>query len=918
MARRLRPPRIARRLLEQAVPEALARDGLLGDLHELYVQRRRKRGRLRADLWYWREACSAALSYRIAARAGGGIPKGAALRFDGRERWMRDMWRQIGVEARQSVRRLLRSPGFTAAATLPLAIGLGAAATIFTLVHDVVLAPLPYPEPDRLVVIRTTLPGYEVDGRVPQTGVFMGQYLHYRERSALAAELGGYWTFDGTLTGDEAAEYLTLGGATAGLWRALGVRPADGRLIREDDPWPGEGGQGATLLSHGFWTTHYGNTSVVGRTLRTGGMPYHVVGVLPASLPLAPARPAMWNAIPDALARANPQWTMPALVARLRPGATAEALERELAALTTELPERYPDNATIRNTVDRGRMTPEIVSLRDWVLGGIGRSVWLLFASVLLLLVVALANVAGLSLVRADNARRELAVRLALGSGRRGLALRMVLESVVLVGVAAALALALARIAVAALARTVPVDVPGMDVVAVGGAEVGFVVGLAFVCGTVLALVQLFHGWRSLVRGLHDGGRGAAAGSTRLRLRHAFVSVQIGLALILSIGAGLIVRSAWSLAHTQPGFPVQGLLTFRVPFPFGEVQAANAIGTTATPFYDELTRRLAALPGVEAAGWGSCAPLSRLCDSAGFAVRRPEDQEGSEAPAVSAVQVSPGFRSALGIRLIEGRDLTADDQRDRSNRVLVSASLAGRLWPGQSPLERTFTPVAFGQAAQPTPFTVAGVVADVRFDNLRRDAGSLVYLPVLTADQASDVTLATFVLRTSLPPLSLLAAVRRTVAEIRPDIPVAFAETMEESVAHETASIRFSSLLVLLAAGVTLLLSVLGVYGVLAYVVGLRRPEFGIRLAMGASGAQLHRMVLAQGMVTAGVGVVLGLVGAAGASRLVRSLLFGVAPVDPATYALAAAILLIAAAGATVAPARRAARVPPADALRGS
>jgi predicted permease len=831
---------------------------------------------------------------------------------------MSNTWMQIGYELRQSARRLVRSPGYTAAATLPLAIGLGAAAAIFTLVHDVVLAPLPYPDAGRLVVIRSTLPGYEVDGRLPRVGVFMGQYLHYRERSALVAELGGYWTFDGTLSGEQGAEYLQLGGATAGLWRALGVQPQEGRLIQEDDPWPGEGGQGATLLSHGFRISHYGDAPVVGRTLTTASMPYHVLGVLPASLPLGPTRPAMWNAIPDAMARANPQWTLSALVARLRPGVTSDALERELAALTGELPERYPDNTTIRNTVERGRMTPEVLSLRDWVLNGIGRTVWLLFMSVLLLLLVALTNVAGLSLVRADNARREFAVRLALGSGRRGLALCVLGETVLVIGVAAIVALALARVGVAAMNSSVPIEFPRIQAVAVGGAEVVFVLGLALLCATVLAVAQLYHGRHNLLSALRDAGRGAAAGSTRLRLRHAFVSFQIALAVVLSIGAGLIVRSAWSLGRTDPGFPVENLLTFRVPFPFGEVQAAGATGSTATIFYDELTRRLEALPGVEAAGWGSCAPLSNLCDSGGFALRRAEDAGDSEAPAVSAVQASPGFRAALGIRLLEGRDLTADDHLGRTNRVLVSESLARRLWPGEDPLERTFIPVAFGEATDPPPFTVAGVVTDIRFDNLRRDAGSLVYLPVLTVDQANDLTLATFVLRTSVPPLSLLDAVRRTVSELRPDIPVAFAETMDASLAQEMAAIRFSSLLVLLAAAATLILSVLGVYGVLAYVVGLRRPEFGVRLAMGANGAQLRRMVLVQGMITAGLGVVAGLAGAAGASRLLHSLLFGVAPIDTVTYVLAAAVLLVAAAGATYLPARRAARVPPAEALRGS
>jgi len=909
-------PRAPRRLLEWAIARGTARDGLVGDLHELYLKRRRERGRLSADLWYWREACSAALRYRLARNVGRDIPYGGTRGIHGKEGGMNRT--QIGSELRQSARRLLRDPGFTAAALLPLAIGLAAAATVFTLVHDVVLAPLPYPESDRLVVIRSTLPGYEIDGRVPEIGVVMGQYLHYRERSRSLDELGGYWTFDATLSGDEGAEYVPLGGATPGLWRVLGIRPVEGRLFREDDPAPITGGQGVTLLGHGFWAARYGDASALGRTMTMQGWTYQVVGVLPASLPLAPTRPALWNPIPDAQARANPEWTMQALVGRLAPGATVEALERELVALTAELPERYPDVGVIRNAVERGRMTPRILPLRGWVLSGVERTLWLLFASVLLLLLVALANVAGLSLVRADHARRELAVRLALGSGRRGLALRMLMENVVLVGTAALLGLAFARIGVAAATRAVPTEIPRIDTVALGGAEAAFVMALAFVCVVVLAAVQFLRGRKDLLGALHDAGRGTAAGSTRLRLRHAFVGLQVALALVLAIGAGLIVRSAWSLGRTDPGFPVEALLTFRVPFPFGEVQAAGKLGTTATPFYEELTRRLEALPGVEAAGWGSCAPLSRFCDSGGFATRRPDGSAEDEDPAASLVQVSPGYTAALGIRLIEGRELTMDDYRGLTNRVLVSESLAHRLWPGQSALDRTLTPVAYGRAEDPKPFTVSGVVSDIRFDNLRRDAGSMVYAPILIIDQPNDISIATFVLRTSVPPLSLLDAVRRTVAELRPDIPVAFAEAMETSLAHETAAIRFSSFLVMLAAGATVLLSVLGVYGVLAYVVGLRRPEFGIRLAMGASGAQLRRMVLVQGMITAGAGAAIGLVGAAAASRFVRSLLFGVAPVDPVTYVLAAATLLTAAAGAAWLPARRASRVHPAEALKGS
>jgi hypothetical protein len=297
----------------------------------------------------------------------------------------------------------------------------------------------------------------------------------------------------------------------------------------------------------------------------------------------------------------------------------------------------------------------------------------------------------------------------------------------------------------------------------------------------------------------------------------------------------------------------------------------------------------------------------------GFPIRPPEgSQPGGEDPVAGYVQVSPGFRSAVGIPLVAGRELGPEDHLDATNPVLVSESLARQLWPGRNPLGRTFTPSAFGSLAEPPPFTVVGVVGEVRFDDLRRQAEPLVYAP-----PRNDVSMASFAVRTPLSPVSLLGPIRRAIRDIRPDIPMAFVETMEASMARETATIRFSSLLVMLAAGATLLLSTLGIYGVLAYVVGLRRPEFGIRLAVGATGKQLRRMVLAQGLITAGIGVAVGLVAAAAASGLVRSLLFGVTPVDPATYALAAALLLLSAAGATYLPARRASRVDPAEALRG-
>jgi hypothetical protein len=366
----------------------------------------------------------------------------------------------------------------------------------------------------------------------------------------------------------------------------------------------------------------------------------------------------------------------------------------------------------------------------------------------------------------------------------------------------------------------------------------------------------------------------------------------------------------------DPGFPVERLLTFRVPFPFGEIQAAGAAGVTATPFFDEVARRIEALPGVAAVGWGSCSPLSSLCSSDGFAIAPPADTPDAEAPGVSSIQVSPGYRTAMGIPLVAGRDLELADHLARTNRVLISESLARRLWPGEDPLERTIKPVAVFRNTDPQPFIVSGVVADVRFDVLRRDGGSLVYAPVLIADQTLDIGIASFVVRAEVEPLSLLEPIRNVVADLRPDIPVAFPETMQASVDRETAALRFSSGLLTLVAGATLLLAMLGIYGVVAYVVGLRRPEFGVRLALGASGGRLRLMVLARALATTTAGLASGLLIAAGSSRLLRTFLYGVDTVDPLTYGLASGLLLVAAGAAAYFPARSASRVAPSEALR--
>jgi len=924
----LRPPRLARWLLQHGVPAGPARDGLLGDLEEIYVGRvgdrvRWSRRRLAADVWFFGEALFALLRYRpwverllerrSAAATGGGAGANDSPANPTRRAGLCDALRELRLAARQ----LGRSPGFTLAAVLTLALGIGVTAALITVVWDVVLAPLPFPEPDRLVVIEHRLPGYPSQNGEVVFGGFQGQVLQYAERSRELVEVGAYGSFDGAITEVESPEYTRIGYATPGFFRALGVRPQAGRLFEDEEPDAADG-LGAAILGDGLARQRYGSATALGELIHTEGFAYEVVGVLPPRQSFPPRRVAVWHPRSLRTLRDNPVWTVDVLVGRMAPGATPESVERELAGLVAQIPQRFPGSA-IETVARNGHMAPQVTPMKQWLLGDTARALWLLLAAAGLVMAIACVNVANLMLVRTQARRAELAMRVALGASRRQMALHFFAHGVALCALTALPAAALALAGVRALPRWLPADLPRMEEIVAGGGTLSVVVVLCFAAAVVLTAVPALAHRRFRFQGLASGARTFTAGRRQVRAHDLMVGVQVALAVVLLVGAGLVLRSVQALGAVDPGFEPAGVLSFRVTFPYKEVLEGGSAQGRATPFFDELSARIGALPGVTSVGYGICIPMAAACSLDGYPIKQegstPEDP-GAQ-PLAGLQPVSPGFIESLGIPLLAGRGLEPTDHRQRSDAVLVSAALAERLWPGQSALGKRLEQGG-GSAAENFHFHVVGVVGDVRFDRLRDDPELVVYTPVLFGSPAPELYSVSFVVRSAVAPRSLIDDVRATVSSLRADVPVADVETMDAVVASSTASMRFAMALLAAGAATALLLAAIGVYGVVAYVVGVRRNEFGIRMALGARDEQLRALVVRERAGPLLAGLTAGLAGAAVSGRLLGALLYGVPATDPPTYAAVALFLTVTTVLAALLPARRAGRLPPAEVLRRS
>jgi putative ABC transport system permease protein len=796
-------------------------------------------------------------------------------------------------DLRYAARTFARRPSFTLAVVLTLAVGIGANSAIFSVVNGVLLRPLPYEAQERLAAL---FGRYVEFGR---TSFSYPDFQDVRAQSTAFEQIGAYTGAGRTLTGVDEPERLESALVTGDLFGALGVRPLVGRVLRTGDERFGS--HRVAVLSHGLWRRRFAaDPAVVGRVINLNGNPYVVVGVAPETMRV-PASAELW--MPLALDPANPPPNRRSefldVIGRLKPGVSIERANTEVASIGKRLSQAYP--------ATNARFLMEATLLRDEVVGPIRPALLVFMAAVGLVLLVACGNVANLMLARAAARTREIAVRISLGAGRRRLVRQLLTESLVLALAGGLLGLALAAWGVGALKAMRPGNIPRIEEISLDWRVAAFTLAVSVVTGLAFGLAPALQSARGDLRGaLQSGGRGASGGSLD-RMRGALVATQVALALILLVGAGLLIKSFARLQEVDPGFRPANLLTFRVALP----AARYPSDTARRLLFGQLESRLATLPGVQLVGGVTSLPIGGSYPYITFNIEGMRDRVPGVMQDAVPLAVTTDYLRTLGIRLRSGRSFTAQDGPGALPVALVNAEMARRFWRGKNPIGSRIT---LGNPNDTSAIwrTVVGVIENTRLESLDREPYPQMLFPAAQYDPgAMD-----FALRTSVPPTSLTAAVRREVRALDRDLAAFNLKTMEDRLAEVVAQPKVNLAVLVAFAALALVIAAVGTYGVMAYAVAQRTRELGIRVALGASGDRVVRLVVRQGMIPALAGVALGLIGAALGSRLLGSLLYGVGTGDPATFATAVAALAAVALTACYIPARRASRADPMVALR--
>lgn len=841
-------------------------------------------------------------------------------------RWSMRAWlRGWENDVRVALRGMMRAPGFTAVAVLTLALGIGGSAAIWTVLDRVVLSPLPYPTPDRLVRIENQVPGVAPD---EVWRLSTAQWVWFTDHAETLDQVGIYRGSGGTVVTGSGAERVRSILVTASMMDLLGARAELGRVVGQDDDRPDA--PRVALVSHAFWQRALGGEpGVVGTTLRYDDEPVEVIGVLEPGLdpPGWPGdlRPEVW--LPLRVDRAGPFWNSHGYdgVARLAPGATAASVETEMVALTAQLPEAFP-RAYSQGFFDQYGFRTQVLPLKEWVVGDLARNLWILFGGVTLVLLIAAANVANLFLVRMEARRREVAVRAALGASRSALARYVLAEGTTLALAGAALALLVGYWGVPALISLAPSDVPRIHGAGMDLSTVLFTVGISLLVALALAAYPLIaHAVPNAAAGLAAGGRGSSHGVATRRVRGMLVGGQVALALTLLVGAGLLVQTLRGLRRADPGVDAQGVLTVELYLSYERYPDDRAVWSV----YRDILDGVRALPGVTDAGMSEEVPVQGGygCTVQGFedATVYQRIKDAGLTTCAGQEATTPGYFETMHIPLLEGRVFTDGDNTEPDGGVaVVSKAFAERFWPDRSAIGQGVAPS--GRSQEPF-YRVVGVVDDVARATTGGEVplsrpGMAVYYPIAkhggqTGNWNWWPGYITLVLRTDREdPASLTPEVRRVVTAVDPEIPLANPMPMAEIVSGAFAQVSFVSVLLGIAASVALLLAAVGLYGVVSYVVARRTREIGMRMAVGAEPGAVQRMVVRESARVVAGGLVVGVGLALAGARLLEGLLVGVAPTDPVV--LGGAALTLAAIGllASWLPARRASRIDPLEALR--
>jgi len=818
------------------------------------------------------------------------------------------LWRETAFAAR----RLRRSPAFTAATVLTLALAIGANASIFAVVYRVVLNPLPYGQSERLVALEFSL------RNVPKVYYMPSRlYIQYLERARSLDGLALYVaTNDVTLTGRGTPERIGVSRTTSSLASVLRVSPAIGRWFDEHEGVPGVAP--VAVLSHGFWVRRLGaDPHVIGQAITLDGIPTVVVGVMPAAFAFPDPRVDVWVPAPYVTkTTANDAYTF-AAIARLRDGATIAEARSELTRLAVDLDSAYPNNGY------RGLLSTA-TTLLDATVGSITRTLWILLASVGLVLLVACANVANLFLVRSEVRQREITMRRALGAGNRAIAQYFLTESALLSLAGGVLGLALAWVAVHVLVAFGPSagpswsSVPRLHEVRLDSTVCLFTFALSVVTALAFGSIPLLRS-TALAASVHENRVWSAASRTSHRSRHLLMAGQIALALVLLVASGLMLRSFQRLRAVNPGFDASSALTFRIALPRIDYPDSGRMAAAHRAILD----RLSALPGVTAVSASSCLPLSeqQLCQGGPLFIEGRTLPAGTIAPFTASRAVHGGYFETMRMRVLRGRGIDRGDVEREEAIAVLNQALVNIVFPAQDPIGQR---VRFGNpalsAVTPEWLTVVGVVENTPTFGLAEAAPyPQLFMPVFGSRRVNmgpRLDAMNFVVRTSVTPESLVEPVRRAVGEVDAKLPLGQLRTLQDVLSRAAAQMAFTMVLLAIAAGVSLTLGVIGIYGAMSYIVSQRTAEIGIRLALGAEPRRVARMIVRQGGAIAVAGVVIGLAAAFTGGRVMQSLLYGVSPRDPGVLAGTTMLLLVVVLLACWLPARRAARLSPLDALR--
>ena len=814
---------------------------------------------------------------------------------------MHTLWQDI----RYGMHTLLKSPGFTLVAVVALALGIGANTAIFSVVNAVLLRPLPYKNPERLVMMWQT----NLRQGIGQDSVAAPNFLDWREQSQSFEHMAAYRGQSFNLTVGDKPEQLPGAVVSASFFQVLGVKAALGRIPQTEVDQPG--GNLVAVLSHGLWQRHFGaDPNLIGKPLTLNGESFTAVGIMPPGFkyPLddtevwalskraVPELPITIPGIDDPLTLRGATYLK--VIARLKPGVSLTQAQAEMATVSHRL-EQYEDNEGVG---------VKIIPLQEQLVGDSRLGLLVLLGVVGFVLAVACANVANLLLARAAVRQKEIAIRHALGASRWRLARQLLTESVLLSVIGGVLGLVLAWWGIDLLMASIPEEIPRVKEVSLDPYVLGFTFAVSVLTGVLFGLAPALGASKpDLNSVLKEGGRTSTESIRRNRVRSLLVVSEVALALVLLVGAGLMMQSFLRLSEVNPGFNPENLVTAGLWLPqFKYPEDAQQVA-----FYTELLERVAQLPGVSSSAAISVLPLTGSNVSTSPRVEgRPEPDEG-ERSEVQLRSVSPGYFRTMGIPLLQGRDFSTRDDEDAPGVVVISEAGARRLF-GSKDAAMGERLDYVGDMEIPSWSEIVGVVGDVHESGLDQEATAEVYAPYRQLPSA----FMSVVTRSALDPTNLTNAIRREVQAIDKDQPILEARTMNERIAESIAARRFSMQLFAVFAGIALMLAVVGIYGVMSYTVARRTHEIGIRMALGAGRGDVLRMVVGQGMILAAVGISIGVIAAFALTRVISSMLYGVSATDPVTFIGVALLLTVVALVACYIPARRATKVDPMVALR--